>query len=116
MEKMSKRDFLVASIGAGIGLSAARKALAQEGSAAPARTDRAASADSHKAPSRTAKTTKLFKSPDGFPNAIAVTPEGLWIAEQKETGQAAVNYHLAEPKDLTEHAWLVDWKGKVLKT
>jgi len=62
------------------------------------------------------KTTKLFKSPDGFPNAIAVIPEGLWIAEQKETGRAAAQYHLPEPKDLTEHAWLVDWKGKVLKT
>jgi hypothetical protein len=62
------------------------------------------------------KTTKLFKSPDGFPNAIAVTPEGLWIAEQKETGRAAAQYHLPEPKDLTEHAWLVDRKGKVIKT
>src|ERR1700674_5985096 len=106
MENMSKREFLAASIGAGMSLSAVGKAFAQEESAAGAR----------RVPSRKVKTTKLFKSPDGYPNAIAVTPEGLWIGEQKETGQSAARYHLPEPKDLTEHAWLVDWKGRVLKT
>jgi hypothetical protein len=104
MENMSKREFLAASIGAGIGLSAARKALAQADTAGIARADRGAPTANRRAPSRMAKTTKLFKSPDGFPNAIAVTPEGLWIAEQKETGEAAAQYHLPEPKDLTERA------------
>ena len=66
-------------------------------------------------PSRKAKTTKLFKSPPGLPNGVAVTPEGLWIAEQKLSGAAAAQYHLPEPKDLSEKAWLVDWNGKVLK-
>ena len=106
MENMSKREFLAASIGAGMSLSAVGKAFAQEESAAGAR----------RVPSRRVKTTKLFKSPDRYPNAIAVTPEGLWIGEQKETGQSAARYHLPEPKDLTERAWLVDWNGKVLKT
>jgi hypothetical protein len=64
---------------------------------------------------RKAKTTKLFKSPSGFPNGVAVTPEGLWIAEQKLSGAIAAQYHLPEPKDLSEKAWLVDWNGKVLK-
>src|SRR5712691_850837 len=50
-------------------------------------------------PVRKAKTTVLFKSPEGYPNAIAVAPEGLWIAEQK-----------------SDNAWLVDWNGKLLKT
>src|SRR5262245_45533124 len=50
-------------------------------------------------PVRKVKTTPLFKSPEGYPNAIAVAPEGLWIAEQK-----------------TDNAHLVDWHGKVLKT
>jgi hypothetical protein len=63
-----------------------------------------------------AKTTKLFKSPPGFPNAVAVTPEGLWIAEQKMSGAQAATYHLPEPKSLTEECWLVDWNGKLLKT
>jgi sugar lactone lactonase YvrE len=48
-------------------------------------------------PVRKAKTTLLFKSPEGYPNAIAVAPEGLWIAEQK-----------------SDNAHLVDWTGKVL--
>jgi hypothetical protein len=116
MQNMSKREFLGASIGAGIGLSAARKALAQQGAPASATANRGGSAGNRQVPSRKVKTTQLFKSPDGFPNAIAVTPEGLWIGEQKESGQGAANYHLPEPKDLTEHAWLVDWNGKVLKT
>ena len=52
-----------------------------------------------KIPVRKAKTTPLFKSPEGYPNAIAATADGLWIAEQK-----------------TDNAHLVDWNGKVLKT
>lgn len=50
-------------------------------------------------PVRKVKTTALFKSPEEYPNAIAVAPDGLWIAEQK-----------------TDNAHLVDWNGKVLKT
>ena len=50
-------------------------------------------------PVRKVKTTPLFKSPEGYPNAIAAAPEGLWIAEQK-----------------SDNAHLVDWNGKPLKT
>ena len=50
-------------------------------------------------PVRKVKTTALFKSPEEYPNAIAVAPDGLSIAEQK-----------------TDNAHLVDWNGKVLKT
>ena len=107
MTSLSKREFLAASIGAGVSLSTVRNALAQQDDAGSSRTERAAPAGNHQAPSRKVKTMKLFKSPDGFPNAIAVTPEGLWIAEQKEAGRAAAQYHLPEPKDLTEHAWQI---------
>jgi streptogramin lyase len=49
------------------------------------------------APVRKAKVVKLFKSPDGNPNALEATAEGLWIGEQ-----------------CTDRAHLVDWKtGKV---
>jgi hypothetical protein len=106
---MTKREFLAASAGAGLALLKAGSALAQETAAAAPRAGA-------KIPSRTAKTTKLFKGPPGFPNGIAVTPEGLWIGQQKESGRAAVTYHLPEPKDLSEAAWLVDWNGKLLKT
>jgi hypothetical protein len=50
-------------------------------------------------PARKVKTTALFKSPEGYPNGIAVAPEGLWICEQK-----------------SDNAVLVDWKGNLLKT
>jgi hypothetical protein len=116
MENISKREFLAASIGAGLGSCTARTALAQQFTAAAPEVESRASAGSRKIPSRKAKTTKLFKCPEGFPNAIAVAPEGLWIGEQKLSGQAAVQYKLPEPKNLTENAWLVDWNGKLLKT
>jgi hypothetical protein len=50
-------------------------------------------------PVRKVKTTPLFKSPEGYPNGIALAPEGLWICEQ-----------------VSNNAVLVDWKGKLLKT
>jgi len=50
------------------------------------------------APTRKAKVVKLFRSPDGHPNALETVKEGLWIGEQ-----------------VTDRAYLVDWKGKVLK-
>ena len=97
---INKREFLLGAAG----LSAALAA-------------RAFAAEAPKAvPHRKLKTTKLFKSPEGFPNCIAVAPEGLWIAEQKPSGANAVFYHAPEPKELTEKVWLVDWNGKVLKT
>jgi hypothetical protein len=98
---MTKREFLTAGIGAGLALVERTRAFSQTAG---------------RTSSRKARTTKLFKSPQGFPNGIAVTPEGLWIGEQKLSGAQAVSYHLPEPKDLTEQAWLVDWNGKLLKT
>lgn len=90
---MTKREFLAAGFGA---------AFAQ--------------APSGKVAKRMAKTTKLFKAPDGFPNGLAATSEGLWIAEQKLSGTQAKDYRLPEPRSLSEAAWLVDWNGKVVKT
>src|SRR5258708_3064656 len=101
---MTKREFLAAGIGAAF----AGPAFAAERKDAPP-----PPAATRRIPSRTAKTTKLFKSPPGFPNGFAVTPEGLWIGEQKMSGAQAAEYHLPEPKDLTESAWLVDWNGKL---
>src|SRR5436190_23321293 len=112
--RMNKREFL-ASAGAGLALATGRTVFAQQGSAIPVRAGGPPAGD-RKVSTRIAKTTKLFKAPPGFPNGIAVVPEGLWIGEQKMSGAQAVAYHLAEPKDLSEKAWLVDWNGKVLKT
>lgn len=88
----NRRDFLAASLGA------------------------AFSPQLRSAPVRKAKTTKLFKCPSGFPNALASTPEGLWVGEQKLSGEMAKAYSLPEPGDLTENAWLMNLKGEVLRT
>ena len=34
-------------------------------------------------PIRNARITKLFKSPEGHPNALEATPEGLWVGDRK---------------------------------
>lgn len=110
---IDKRRFLAAGIGAGVGLGAvgARAALLQATAVQPA--PAAASA----VPVRKATTKNLFKAPDGFPNALAGSPEGLWVGEQKLSGRAAEQYGVTPPKDLSEKAWLLDWKtGKVKKT
>jgi hypothetical protein len=105
-----KRDLIATAVGMGIGLGAAQ-AFAQAQPAAPAPAGRR-----QVQRNRRAKTTVLFKAPPGFPNALALAPEGLWIGEQKVTGAQAKEYGLPEPTDLSEKAWLVDWNGKVLKT
>jgi sugar lactone lactonase YvrE len=46
---------------------------------------------------RRKKVETLFKSPDGNPNGLEATADGLWIGEQ-----------------ITDRAYLVDWNGKVL--
>jgi streptogramin lyase len=47
-----------------------------------------------------AKVTRLFKSPDGHPNALEATPSGLWVGEQ-----------------CTDRAYLLDWKtGEAIKS
>ena len=47
---------------------------------------------------KTVKVERLFRSPDGHPNGLETAREGFWIGEQT-----------------TDRAYLVDWKGKVLK-
>src|SRR5688572_16779259 len=49
-------------------------------------------------PVRKATVTKLFRTPDGHPNALDVSPEGFWIGEQ-----------------VTDRVILMDVNGKVLK-
>lgn len=97
---MTKREFLAMGLGAGLAVAGAGHAFAQGGLKK----------------TRKAKTKKMFKNPGGFPNGLAATPEGLWIAEQKLSGAQAKSYGLPEPKSLEEACWLVDWNGKLKKT
>ena len=57
-------------------------------------------------PKRMAKTTKLFLTPPGWPNAIDVDHDqkrGFWVQEQRHDNKK-------------EAAWLIDWNGKLLHT
>src|SRR3954468_4144641 len=97
---MKRREFLGAVVG--LGLTLPNTTMAQSASA-----------------TRSAKTTRLFKSPGLYPNALAVMtdgPGGLWIGQQKITAQNAQTYNLPMDSDHDEAAWLVDWNGKLLKT
>jgi hypothetical protein len=67
-------------------------------------------------PRRKATTKTMFKSPSGWPNALAVSPEGIWVAEQKPRGATEKRYGQTYPADATENIWLMDANGKVLKT
>jgi len=115
--RMKRRDFLAA----GLGLSAATAAMAQaqQGGAAQEPSGRGGGGRGRGAtPARTAKTTRLFKSPGNYPNALAVmtdAPGGLWIGQQKITSPNSP-YGLPADPDPDEAAWLVDWNGKLLKT
>lgn len=106
---MTKREFLKGSAGAALGLASGSVSLAQQ--VAAMRKEAGG-----KPTARKAKTTKMFKVPTGYPNAVAVTEEGIWVAEQKLSGPAALAYKLPEPKSLTEDCWLFDEKGKLLRT
>ncbi len=113
---MKRREFLAA----GLALSSTVIAHAQQGGAAPDRAGGGGGGRGRGAtPKRMAKTTRIFKSPGMYPNALAVMtdgPGGLWIGQQKITESNAKTYNLPVLPDISEAAWLVDWNGKLLKT
>ena len=113
---MKRREFLAA--GLALNIASTVIAQAQQGGAAP---DRAGGGGRGRGatPKRMAKTTRMFKSPGMYPNALAVMtdgPGGLWIGQQKITPSNAQTYNLPVLPDISEAAWLVDWNGKLLKT
>ena len=104
---MKRREFLAA--GLALNLTPAAIARAQQGASGGQRSVQA----------RSAKTTRMFKSPGLYPNALAVmtdAPGGLWIGQQKVSASSAKTYNLPVDTDPDEAAWLVDWNGKLLKT
>ena len=112
---MNRREFLAA--GLALSVPAATTLAQQSGPAsAPAAPP---SGPGRTVPKRSAKTTRMFKSPDLYPNALAVMtdgPGGLWIGQQKVTLSNSKTYGLPFDSNRDELAWLVDWKGKLLKT
>src|SRR2546426_10018220 len=104
---MKRREFLAtAGIGLGVGLGLADNALRQRrgsrGGGGGDQTEGAARGGRGALSNRTAKTTRMFKSPGMYPNALAVmtdAPGGLWIGQQKITAANSKTYNLPVPAD-----------------
>jgi len=116
--EIKRREFFT---GVALTLSSAAVALAQQGGAAPDRAGRGGGGGRGRGSvqTRVGKTTRMFKSPGMYPNALAVmtdAPGGLWIGQQKITADNSKTYNLPVEKDPSEAAWLVDWNGKLIKT
>jgi hypothetical protein len=115
MDKIGKREFLVglaASITASAPLLAPAAVMPKPvDPMAPA----APVAAGKKLPNRMAKTTRLFKAPDFYPNGLAVSPEGLWVAQQYLTSEVYKTIGMTRPPG-KEALWLMDWDGKLLRT
>jgi len=100
---MKRREFLAA----GLALSSTAIARAQQGGATPDRSGGGEGRGRGATPTRMAKTTRMFKSPGVYPNALAVMtdgPGGLWIGQQKVTAQNAQTYNLplnANPDEMS---------------
>src|SRR5687768_1260567 len=113
---MKRREFLAAGLALNIGSAIAlaeQRGAAQEGAA------RGATGGGGRGrgavPTRQAKTTRMFKSPGMYPNALAVmtdAPGGLWIGQQKITAANSATYKLPVDPNPDEAAWLVDWKDR----
>jgi hypothetical protein len=102
---LGKRQFLIGGLPIGLGLSFSATLQAQQGS--QVRTGGAGNPFRRPPPpTRQARTIVLFQSPEGHPNAIASDEHGrgLWIAEEQ-----------SNPDRTNCNAYLVDWKGSVLK-
>ncbi len=101
--EMGRRDFLAGGLGLAASVGLARVQAQQSDAVPPLPPKR-------DVPHRKVKTTNLFKAPPGYPNAVAIAPEGVWVAEQK-----AQNFS-KDAKRSPEACWLLDWNGKLLKT
>jgi len=118
--EIKRREFL--ATGLALNLGAAAAVLAQQGGTPEGgRGARGGGGGGGRGsvPHRTVKTTRMFKSPGMYPNALAVmtdAPGGLWIGQQKITESNSKTYNLPVLADPDEAAWLVDWNGKLVKT
>jgi hypothetical protein len=112
----SKRQFLT---GAGLAFAAAATTMPAfaQGMKKNAAPDDSERGPGKPLPNRMAKTTKLFKAPASWPNALASSPQGLWIGQQHLTPPDAKSVGLPWPTMKgKEQVWLMDMNGKLLKT
>jgi hypothetical protein len=117
---MARREFLAAGLGLALtspAITAAQQSAPGNGGGAAQGQGGAGGRGRATVARRAARTTRLFKSPGLYPNALAVMtdgPGGLWIGQQKVGPQNPYNLPAATDRD--EVAWLVDWNGKLLQT
>lgn len=102
---MDKRAFLKHSLGLAIAGGLYTRVGAQVSADADAQRIARETRKPEAVPVRIVRTTDLFLSPEGYPNAIAATAEGMWIGEQRTV----------EGVGVSNDAYLVDWHGKVLR-
>src|SRR4051812_4791750 len=99
---LDRREFL--ATGLGLSLAAMNTVFAQ----ASGGTSPKAKSGKGPAPTKRVRTTRMFKAPDMFPNALAVmtdAPGGLWIGQQKVTPANAQAFNLPMASDRDEAAW-----------
>jgi len=56
-------------------------------------------------PHRKVTTRNLFKVPHGYPNGVAIAPEGLWVGEQKAQGYGKDGGQITEVVLEESHFW-----------
>ena len=108
---MKRREFLAAGLALNLTPAGVEAAIA--------RSQQGASGGQRSVEPRSAKTTRLFKSPGLYPNALAVmtdAPGGLWIGQQKVSASSAKTYNLPFDTDPDEAAWRTTWIKRALKT
>ena len=85
---MRRRDVIGAGLGAGLSFAQTASVIPDVGNRTPPRGGPRGSV-----PVRKVKTTPLFKSPQGYPNALRAVPEGFWIAEQLSGAEHLLMLH-----------------------
>lgn len=103
---MDKRAFLAGALGLGLSPAAHAKPLdAGKQANAPAATLRREGV-----PHAMARTVGIFQTRQGWPNGMALAPEGVWIGEQQTLTPDF------GPAGVSNDAFLYDWNGRVLRT
>jgi streptogramin lyase len=105
---MDKRAFLAG--GLALGVASAPAAWATRGDAAKQAPAPSLSLRREGVPHRTARTVNIFRTRQGWPNGMALAPEGVWIGEQQTTTPDF------GPAGVSNDAFLYDWSGRVLRT
>jgi len=111
---MKKRDFLKTGFWAGLATTVAISPVLAQTASRPA--GGGGGGNEGKLPSRNAKTTRLFKAPGVYPNAMSSSPQGLWVAQQLLTESEAQDAGIPYSRSGKEKVWLLDMSGKVLQT